>query len=154
LWAGLEAETMPAVSAIRLLVLLAILVVALFDVAVGVRLLASRRPYLAHGGRGPWAERTPPLWSGQSEVLLRSLYRRIGAFSLHTGVVTAVWAWVARDDAGWLTVLLVTYTITGLAFFANDRAFFRGTRYFAVKQVLGALWAAALVGQLWVWRHG
>jgi hypothetical protein len=72
----------------------------------------------------------------------------MGAFSLHTGVITAVWAWMARSEPRWLTALLVTYTITGLAFFATDRAYFRGTGYFVGKQVLGALWAAALVGHL------
>jgi hypothetical protein len=132
----------------HVLVLSVVFVVALFDVGVGVILLVSRTPYLAHGARGLWAERTPALWSGETSVLLRSLYRRLGAFSFHTGAVTAVWAWTARDEPRLLTALLVTYTLTGLAFFATDRAFFRGTRYFVVKQALGAHWAAALVGHL------
>jgi hypothetical protein len=136
----------------HVLVLAVVFLVASFDVVVGLRLLFSSEPYLAHGARGPWAERTPPLWSGEAGTLLRSLYRRLGAFSFHTGAVTAVWAWMARDEPRWLTTLLVTYTITGLAFFAGDRAYFRGTRYFLVKQVLGALWTAALLAQLFAPR--
>ncbi len=38
----------------------------------------------------------------------------------------------------------MTYLATGLAFFATDYGYFRGTRYFALKQALGALWAIAV----------
>lgn len=43
---------------------------------------------------------------------------------------------------------LVTYTLTGTAFFVTDCTSFRGTRCFLVKQVLGALWSAAPVAHL------
>jgi hypothetical protein len=129
----------------HLLVLSVVFFVAAFDVVVGLRLLFSPRPYLAHGGEGPWARSAPSAWSGETAVLLRSLYRRMGAFSLHAGVVTAVWAAMAHGDRRGLTALLVTYAATGLAFFLTDRAYFRKTRYFVTKQALGALWTAALL---------
>lgn len=138
---------------IRAFVLSVVFLVAAYDTIVGIYLLAAREPYRVNGGDAMWARRTPALWGGDDSPLLRSLFRRLGAFSLHTGVVTAAWAVAAREDPRMLTALLVVYTLTGLAFFANDRAYFRGTRYFLVKQALGALWAAALVAQVTaVWR--
>lgn len=133
---------------VHTLVLAIVFVVALFDTAVGIRLLASRAPYLVNGSDALWARDSPRLYNGEAAAVLRSLYRRLGAFSFHTGVSTAVWAWLGRDDARVLGALLVTYTLTGTAFFVTDRTYFRGTRYFLLKQVLGALWAAALVAHL------
>ena len=130
------------------LVLVVVFLVALYDTLVGAYLLVARAPYRVNGAGALWARATPPLWDGEHGALLRSLYRRLGAFSFHTGVATAVWAWLGHDDARVLGALLVTYTITGLGFFVNDRTYFRGTRYFVVKQALGALWAAALVAHL------
>lgn len=128
-----------------LAILAVILLVAAFDIAVGVRMLASPQPFLVNGDETLWSRRTPQLWRGEERALLESLYRRLGAFSLHTGVATAVWALIARDQPWMLTVLLGTYTLTGLAFFAGDRRFFAGTRYFMIKQALGGLWSAALL---------
>lgn len=123
-------------------------IVSLFDTAVGAYLLFAREPFLVNGRDALWAKETPALWGGEAGTLLRSLYRRLGAFSLHTGVATAVWAWLGAGEPRILTALLVTYTLTGLSFFAGDRRYFKGTRYFVIKQALGALWAAALVAQL------
>ena len=133
---------------VHTLVVAVVFLVALFDTVVGIRLLTSRAPYLVNGTDALWARESPRLYSGEAAALLRSLYRRLGAFSFHTGVATGVWAWFGRDDAHMLGALLVTYTLTGLAFFVTDRIYFRGTRYFLVKQALGALWAAALVAHL------
>ena len=130
---------------ISLAILAVILLVAVFDIVVGARMLASPAPFLVNGEQTLWSRRAPELWRGDERALLESLYRRLGAFSLHTGVATAVWALMARDQPLMLTVLLGTYTLTGLAFFAGDRKFFAGTRYFVVKQALGALWSLALV---------
>ncbi len=63
-------------------------VVALWDVAVGAWLFASPEPWLAHGADTAWAR------AGADGALVMSLYRRMGAFSLHAGVVTLVWAWL------------------------------------------------------------
>lgn len=133
---------------VHALVLGVIFLVALFDTIVGVRLLVAREPYRINGAGTLWATDGARLYDGEAGTLLRSLYRRLGAFSLHTGVATAVWAWVGRDDALVLGALLVTYTITGQGFFVNDLTYFRGTRYFLIKQVLGTLWAAAVVAHL------
>jgi hypothetical protein len=133
---------------IHTLVLGVVFLVALFDAVVGAYLLVAREPYRVNGAEALWARESPRWYGGEAGPLLRSLYRRLGAFSFHTGVATAVWAWLGRDDALVLGALLVTYTVTGLGFFANDRAYFRGTRYFVVKQALGALWAAAVAGHL------
>jgi hypothetical protein len=130
------------------LVLTVVFGVALFDLVVGVRMLVSAAPYRVNGADSLWARETPRHYEGDAGQLLRSLYRRLGAFSLHTAVATGVWAWLGHDDARVLGALLVTYTITGVAFFAGDRTYFRGTRYVAIKQVLGGLWAAALIAHL------
>ena len=130
-------------------VLAVILLVAGFDIVVGIRLLCSPAPFLVNGTKGTlWSERAPALWNGVDHGLLASLYRRLGAFSLHTGVVTALFALLVRDTPWMLSALLGTYTLTGLAFFANDRRYFRGTRYFVIKQALGGLWSAALIVSL------
>jgi hypothetical protein len=145
-------ETQPALSntgaMLHVFVLGVIFFIALFDSVVGLFLLASKEPYRVNGSGALWAQRTPELWNGEASTLLHSLYRRMGAFSFHTGVATAVWAWFGRNEPHLLTALLATYTITGLGFFVNDRRYFRGTRYFIVKQVLGALWAAALLAHI------
>ncbi len=125
-----------------------IALVALLDGVVGVRLLTSPEPWLVNGAGTLWARDAPALWSGASASLIRSLYRRLGAFSVHTAAVTAVWAWLGRDDSRAITTLFVVYTATGLAFAANDREYFRGTRYFAFKQVIGGLWALAFLAHL------
>lgn len=128
-----------------------IAVVAAYDILTGIRLIASPRPHLVNGRDTLWAAAAPSLLAADasdSRALMVSLYRRLGAFSLHTGTATLVWAWVARDSPVSLLALLVTYTITGLAFFAGDRRYFRGTRYFALKQLFGALWTVALALQI------
>jgi hypothetical protein len=122
-----------------------IFLIALFDSVVGLSLLLSKEPYRVNGRSSLWAQRTPELWNGEAGPLLHSLYRRMGAFSFHAGVATAVWAWFGRNEPHLLTALLVTYTLTGIGFFVNDQRYFRGTTYFLVKQVFGALWAAALL---------
>jgi hypothetical protein len=133
---------------IHAFVLSVVFLVAAFDALVGLRMLFAREPYRVNGPDALWARRAPALWSGDDGELLRSLFGRLGAFSFHTGVATAVWAFLGRREPRMLTALLVTYTLTGLTFFYNDRTYFRGTRYFVVKQVLGGLWAAALVAQV------
>lgn len=133
---------------IHTLVLAVVFLVALFDTVVGLRMLLGREPYRVNGADALWARASPALYAGEAGPLLRSLYRRLGAFSFHTGVATAVWAWLGHDDALVLGALLVTYTVTGLGFFVNDSTYFRGTRYFVIKQALGALWAAAVAAHL------
>lgn len=127
-------------------VLAVVLGVAAFDVIVGARLLASPRPFDVNGPGTIWASAGPAAFD-RDAALAGSLFGRLGAFSLHTGVATAVWALSSIDRPVSLLALLGTYTLTGLAFFHGDRKYFAGTRYFAWKQALGGLWSAALVVQ-------
>lgn len=128
-------------------VLSVVLLVAVFDVSVGIRLLTSKRPYEVNGPGTLWSRGGPAAFE-QDERLAGSVFQRLGAFSLHTGVATTVWALSCLDRPSSLLALLGTYTLTGLAFFRGDRAYFAGTRYFTLKQVLGGLWSAALVAQI------
>src|SRR5688572_19182432 len=130
------------------LVLAVILLVAGFDIVTGVRLLVSDAPHLVNGSDTLWARVAPLVNTGEGAQLLASLYGRLGAFSLHVGVTTALLALVARNQPRLLTGLLIVYMVTGCAFFLNDVRFFEGTGYFHVKQALGGLWALALVLQL------
>lgn len=136
------------------LVLAVVFLVAAFDIVTGLRLLISGAPHLVNGSDTLWARVTPLVSQGQGSELLASLYGRLGAFSLHVGVTTALWALFARNQPRLLTALLVTYLVTGGAFFLNDVRFFQGTGYFHLKQALGALWAVALVLQLLSGRRG
>jgi len=122
-------------------VLAIIAVVALWDIAVGAFLLGSSEPWRAHGPGTLWADASALV----VVPAVVSLYRRLGAFSLHAGVMTLVFAAIGMRHRPTLTALLFGYTLTGLAFFATDNAYFRGTPYFLVKQVFGALWTLAIV---------
>ena len=129
-----------------------VIIVGLYDVVVGLFMLFSPSPYLAHGPNTVWSY-TPQAADSQIRVLLSSLFARIGAFSLHAGVASIVWcatAWRNRKSMG---ALLLTYLVTGLAFFSSDSRYFAGTTYFAVKQVLGALWMLAIVLHFWPRRQ-
>ena len=125
----------------RIAVLAIIAVIALWDVGVGAMLLGSSEPWRAHGPGTLWADAS----ALAAVPAVASLYRRLGAFSLHAGVMTLVFAGVGARHRPTLNALLVGYTLTGFAFFATDSAYFRGTPYFVVKQVFGALWMLALV---------
>src|SRR5947208_16632 len=109
-----------------------VIIVGLYDVAVGLFMLFSPSPYLAHGPNTVWLY-APQAADSQTRTLLSSLFARIGAFSLHAGVASIVWcatAWRNRTSMG---ALLVTFLVTGLAFFFSDSRYFAGTAYFAVK---------------------
>lgn len=124
-------------------VLAIVCLVALYDVITGLRMLLSPEPWRAHGD-SVWSNAGPAAaqLDGIGELTM-SLFRRVGAFSLHAGVVALVWAWLGRSDRRVLSALLLTYLATGVGFFATDAAYFRGTRYFLLKQAFGALWAVA-----------
>lgn len=126
-------------------VLLVVVLIGALDFATGVYLLASSEPWLAHGAATVWSLAAP---DAPPELAL-SLFRRMGAFSLYAGSVTLVWAWLGRSDRRLLSVLLVTYSVVGVAFAYADNAFFAGTAYLHVKQAIGAAWTAALVAHFW-----
>lgn len=132
---------MASVSPLRLAVLGTIGLVATWDLGVGAYLLASSEPWRAHGPGTLWSENA--LLAALPPVM--SLYRRLGAFSLYAGAMTLVFAAVGHRHRPTLTALLFGYAITGLGFFATDTTYFKGTPYYALKQVFGALWSVAIV---------
>ncbi len=137
----------------RISVLAIVVLVGLYDALTGLRMLVSAEPWRAHGPDTLWAHAGPA--AAQLDAIAQltmSLYRRVGAFSLHAGVITLMLAWLGRRHRPALSALLVTYLITGVAFLATDAAYFRGTFYFAVKQALGAVWAAAVALHFWPTR--
>ena len=88
----------------------------------------------------------------QIRILLASLFDRIGAFSLHAGLASIVWCATAWRNRKAMSALLLTYLVTGLAFFSSDLRYFAGTTYFVVKQVLGAFWMFAIILHFWPLR--
>lgn len=123
--------------------------VGLLDVVTGGWLLFSATPWTAHGPQTVWMN-APAVLSSSSDAgaLVEALFRRMGAFSLHAGVVTMASALLGRKHRALMTGVLVLWMIDGLAFFATDRAAFVGTPYFLAKQVIGGFWALALVVHL------
>ena len=121
-------------------VLAIVFLVAFWDVVVGARLLFSSSPQIAHGASTLWAGAGAP-----TTPAVASLYHRLGAFSLYAGLMTMAFAAVGARHRPTLTVLLIGYMVTGLGFFWNDLAYFRGTPYFFVKQVFGGLWVLAVI---------
>jgi hypothetical protein len=128
----------------RLFVLSTILFVALFDIVTGARLLLSDSPWLVNGEHTLWAIQG----AQQPSALAASLFQRLGAFSFHVGVITALWAVLNRHRPGMLTVLLAISPVTGLLFFWNDNLYFQGTPYFTMKSIFGTVWCIALVVHL------
>ncbi|MDX2009444.1 MAG: hypothetical protein SFW67_04605 [Myxococcaceae bacterium] len=126
--------------------LLVVGAVAVLDIGTGLYLLGSSTPWQAHGPATRWAS-APEVaaLSPAATGLLDSLYRRLGAFSLHAGVVTLVGAVLGARNRRLMGGLLVLWMVNGLAFFFTDRAAFAGTPYFAFKQIVGTAWALAAV---------
>jgi hypothetical protein len=129
-----------------IIVVLVVAAVGVLDVVTGLWLLFGSTPWTAHGPESLWLM-APDVASTHPSgtALLDSLFRRLGAFSLHAGVVTFVGALLGARDRRLMGGLLVLWMVNGLAFFSTDRAAFSGTPYFAFKQVIGAVWALAAV---------
>lgn len=123
--------------------------VGVLDIVTGGWLLFSATPWTAHGPQTVWMN-APAVFSSSSDAsaLVDALFRRMGAFSLHAGVVTVAGAVLGRKHRALMTGVLVLWMVDGLAFFATDRAAFMGTPYFIAKQVIGGFWALALVVHL------
>lgn len=115
--------------------------IALYDIGIGLFMLLSPTPGLAHG--------PGTLWVGlPDDPATQSLLRRLGAFSLHAGVAMGVWAALGRSRPPVLLGLLCTCALTGLGFAWTDRSFFADTPYLAVKNGLGAVFALAFLAHL------
>ena len=125
-----------------------VVLVGLYDVAIGLFMLFSPSPYLAHGAGTLWA-RAPEIAGPDARVVLASLFARMGAFSFHAGLVSIAWCATAWRNRRAMTVLLLVYLVSGAAFFSSDLRYFSGTPYFVVKQVFGGLWMLAIVLHFW-----
>lgn len=123
--------------------------VGVLDIVTGGFLLFSSTPWTAHGPQTVWMN-APAVVASSADAgaLVDALFRRMGAFSLHAGVVTVAGALLGRRHRALMTGVLVLWMVDGLAFFATDRAAFVGTPYFVAKQVIGGFWALALVVHL------
>ena len=119
------------------------LVVRGFDIDEGLPMdlgkAVADAPELAHGDDTVWAG------LDASAAGVHAALRRLGAFSLHSGAVTLVWTALAYRRPALRTWLLFTYLVTGLGFAWTDATYFAGTRYYLMKQILGGLFAAAMV---------
>jgi hypothetical protein len=137
-----------------MVVVAVVIAIGLLDAAVGALLLISSQPWQAHGPGTVWSL-APRLVEADPEAapLLMSLFRRVGAFSLHVGVLTTVLGILGRHDRRILSLILAIYTIDGIAFFLTDRAYFAGTPYLAMKQIVGTAWTLALAWHIYEgWR--
>lgn len=136
------------------LVTAAVMLVGLYDVVVGAIMLASDTPWIAHGPGTGWMALGESLGAVAPPDATLGLFRRMGAFSLHAGASTIVWAALGHRRPALMSALFVTYAITGMGFAITDAAFFEGTMYLLGKRVIGAVFFAALVGHFWMRRKG
>ena len=125
-----------------------VVLVALYDIGIGLFMLFGSSPQLAHGSGTVWATAAEGIGQ-EAAIVLASLFARLGALSLHVGAVSIVWCATAWRSHRAMAALLVTYLITGIALFASDLRYFSGTPYFIVKQAFGGLWVLAIVLHFW-----
>ena len=120
--------------------------IGLFDVVCGLRMLLGDAPWLQNGQGGPWLalpiDVQVQLATGPVAL---GLYRRIGAFWLHAGLVTLVWTWWVRRDWRGRTLLLMTYCLSGLGLGWCDATFAAGTDWGVFKQAIGGVWVIGLL---------
>lgn len=122
--------------------------IGLYDVLVGGWLLASSHPFLAHGPDTPWLTLADAVEQASPPNATLGLFRRLGAFSLHAGVCTIVWAALAHRRPWLRTALFGTYALTGGAFGATDAAYFPNTPYLHLKHAIGAFFVVALLAHV------
>ena len=134
------------------LVTAAVMLVGAYDVLVGAVLLASSTPWIAHGPDTPWIALGATLHGAPLDVAAVGLFRRMGAFSLHAGVCTIVWAALAARRPSLQTAQFCTYLATGMGFALTDARYFAGTPYLMGKHIIGAVFFAAFLGHLAIRR--
>lgn len=130
-------------------------IVGAYDLNVGLWMLFTEQPWLAHGPGTLWAVQAPWL-SRQAEpqaLLLASLFQRMGAFSVFAGLMSLYVSISFRRQPRVIGRFMLVYIVAGLGFAFTDATFFKGTTYFWVKQALGAAWFLAAVW-LWLAHHG
>ena len=120
--------------------------IAALDMVTGIRLLTSSEPWLQCGFDRSWAALPEALRSDAGlRHFLYGPYALLGAFSFHVGLITMIWTFLGRRNRSLLTILLVAYSVSGAIFFYVAFSYTRGTDHFFMKQVIGALWALALL---------
>lgn len=130
------------------LVTAAVMLVGAYDVVVGGVLLASSTPWIAHGPDTAWIALGATLHGAPLDVGTVGLFRRMGAFSLHAGVCTIVWAALAVRRPSLQTAQFFTYLATGVGFALTDARYFAGTPYLLGKHLIGSVFVAAFLGHL------
>ena len=123
------------------------LLVGAYDIAVGITMLFSNTPWNAHGPGTIWSNSADwmPTLGDQASMVVVSLFRRIGAFSLFAGLTSMFVALNFRHDRRNLLRFMLLYMIAGLGFAATDAIFFADTPYYWLKQVIGAAWFIATI---------
>jgi hypothetical protein len=120
--------------------------IGLLDVACGLRMLLGSTPWLQNGQGAPWLALPVDV---QAQLATGSialgLYRRIGAFWLHAGLVTLAWTWWVRADWRGRTLLLLTYSVSGVGLGWCDSTFAAGTDWLVFKRAIGGAWTIALL---------
>jgi hypothetical protein len=131
----------------------AVVSVGIYDVVVGLYLLASSTPWLAHGPGTAWVALGAQLVDAMPPDATLGLFRRMGAFSLHAGVCTIVWAILGHRRPALQTALFLTYAVTGAGFAITDAAFFPDTPYRIAKHIIGTIFFVALLAHFWQRRR-
>ncbi len=131
----------------------AVVLVGMYDVAIGLYLLASATPWLAHGPGTPWIGLGAQLVDAAPPDATLGLFRRMGAFSLHAGACTIVWALLGHRRPALQTALFLTYAVSGMGFAITDAAFFPDTSYRIAKHIIGTIFFAALLAHFWLRRR-
>jgi hypothetical protein len=134
----------------RRLITAAVMVVGIYDVVVGAIMLGSSTPWWAHGPGTSWITLGATIEAALPPDATLGLFRRMGAFSLHAGVCTIVWAALGHREPRLMSALFITYAITGMGFAITDATYFDGTPYLLGKRVIGAVFFAALLGHFWL----
>ena len=127
------------------LALATILAVGLYDTSVGLWMLLSAEPWLAHGPGTLWSQLPAITADDDVHQILDSLFRRMGAFSLFAGLTSLYVGWRFARQPAQLLGFMILYMVAGLGFAVTDARFFRGTAYYWVKQAIGAAWFVATV---------
>ena len=135
------------------LALATILAVGLYDTSVGLWMLLSPEPWLAHGPATLWT--TTPALQASAELaqILDSLFRRMGAFSLFAGLTSLYVGWRFARQPAQLLGFMILYMVAGLGFAVTDARFFRGTAYYWIKQAIGGFWFVATLALWHSHRH-
>lgn len=131
----------------------AVVAVGIYDVVVGLYLLASNTPWLGHGPDTSWITLSAQLVDAVPPDATLGLFRRMGAFSLHAGVCTIVWAILGHRRPALQTALFLTYAGSGMGFALTDAAFFPDTPYRIAKHVIGTIFFVALLAHFWQRRR-